>query len=95
MDDLTYELKQLCRRNKDGGAMTQAQRMGSLATIARQLKQAGFRNMHATSLKGKARRCAAGTLECGKPVGRHDQEPHVASALVGAEGRQDRHHPRR
>ncbi|MFC3076134.1 phage integrase N-terminal domain-containing protein [Shinella pollutisoli] len=53
MDDLTYELKQLCRRNKDGGAMTQAQRMGSLAAIARQLKQAGFRNMHTSSLKGK------------------------------------------
>lgn len=53
MDDLTYELKQLCRRNKDGGTMTQAQRMGSLATIARQLKQAGFRNMRALSLKGK------------------------------------------
>ena len=53
MDDLTYKLKQLCRRNKDGGAMTQAQRMGSLATIARQLKQAGFRNMRASSLKGK------------------------------------------
>lgn len=53
MDDLTYELKQLCRRNRDGGAMTQAQRMGSLTTIARQLKQAGFINMRATSLKGK------------------------------------------
>lgn len=53
MDDLTYELKQLCRRNKDGGAMTQAQRMSSLVMIAGQLKQAGFRNMRATSLKGK------------------------------------------
>ena len=53
MDDLTYELKQLCRRNKDGGAMTQAQRMSSLVMIAGQLKEAGFRNMHATSLKGK------------------------------------------
>ncbi|MFT3967868.1 MAG: integrase domain-containing protein [Sphingobium sp.] len=53
MDDLTYELKQLCRRNKDGAAMTQAQRMGSLAAIARQLKQTGFRNMRASSLKGK------------------------------------------
>lgn len=52
MDDLTYDLKQLCRRNKDGGAMTQAQRMHSLASIARQLKEAGFRNMRATSLKG-------------------------------------------
>ncbi|MDH4990684.1 integrase domain-containing protein [Aquamicrobium lusatiense] len=53
MDDLTYELKQLCRRNKDGGNTTQAQRMHSLAAIARQLKQAGFRNMRAASLKGK------------------------------------------
>lgn len=52
MDNLTYELKQLCRRNKDGGAMTQAQRMHSLASIARQLKEVGFRNMRATSLKG-------------------------------------------
>lgn len=33
--------------------MTQAQRMKSLTLIARQLKEAGFRNMHATSLKGK------------------------------------------
>lgn len=52
MDNLTYDLKQLCRRNKDGGSMTQAQRMHSLASIARQLKEAGFRNMRATSLKG-------------------------------------------
>lgn len=52
MDDLTYDLKQMCRRNKDGGAMTQAQRIHSLASIARQLKEAGFRNMRATSLKG-------------------------------------------
>lgn len=53
MDDLTYELKQLCRRNRDGGRMTQAQRMKSLTLIARQLKEAGFLHMHATSLKGK------------------------------------------
>lgn len=53
MDDLTYDLKQLCRRNKDGGAMTQAQRMHSLALIARQLKDMGFRNMRATSLSGR------------------------------------------
>lgn len=52
MDDLTHDLKQLCRRNRDGSAMTQAQRMHSLAAIARQLKQAGFRNMRASSLKG-------------------------------------------
>lgn len=53
MDDLTHDLKQLCRRNKDGGATTQAQRMHSLAAISRQLKEAGFRNMRASSLKAK------------------------------------------
>ena len=53
MDDLTYDLKQLCRRNRDGSAMTQAQRMHSLAAIARQLKEMGFRNMRATSLGGR------------------------------------------
>lgn len=53
MDDLTYDLKQLCRRNRDGGAMTQAQRMHSLAAIARQLKEMGFCNMRAPSLGGR------------------------------------------
>lgn len=53
MDDLTYGLKQLYLRNRDGGLMTQADRMRSLTLIASQLIEAGFRNMRPPSLKGK------------------------------------------
>lgn len=53
MDDLTYTLRQLCHRNRDGSHNTQADRMRSLALAARQLREAGFRQMKATSLKDK------------------------------------------
>ncbi|MBJ9976718.1 integrase domain-containing protein [Pseudomonas sp. S75] len=53
MDDLTYTLRQLCQRNRDGSYTTQADRMRSLALVARQLREAGFRQMKASSLKGK------------------------------------------
>ncbi|MFY1904781.1 phage integrase N-terminal domain-containing protein [Achromobacter xylosoxidans] len=53
MDDLTYTLRQLCQRNRDGSYNTQADRMRSLALVARQLRKAGFRQMKASSLKGK------------------------------------------
>ncbi|AHC49776.1 integrase domain-containing protein [Achromobacter xylosoxidans] len=53
MDDLTYTLRQLCQRNRDGGYTTQADRMRSLSLAARQLREAGFRQMKASSLKGK------------------------------------------
>jgi len=53
MDDLTYELRQLCRRNRDSGHDTQAGRLGGLTLIARQLRELGFRQMHASSLKPK------------------------------------------
>jgi len=53
MDDLTYTLRQLCQRNRDGSHNTQADRMRSLALAARQLRAAGFRQMKASSLKGK------------------------------------------
>ncbi|HFH2971975.1 phage integrase N-terminal domain-containing protein [Pseudomonas aeruginosa] len=53
MDDLTYTLRQLCHRNRDGSHNTQADRMRSLALVARQLREAGFRQMKASSLKGK------------------------------------------
>ncbi|CDF92331.1 MULTISPECIES: integrase domain-containing protein [unclassified Pseudomonas] len=53
MDDLTYTLQQLCRRNRDGSHNTQADRMRSLSLAARQLREAGFRQMKASSLKGK------------------------------------------
>ena len=53
MDDLTYTLRQLCQRNRDGSYNTQADRIRSLALAARQLREAGFRQMKASSLKGK------------------------------------------
>lgn len=53
MDDLTYSLRQLCQRNRDGSHTTQADRQRSLTQAARQLREAGFRQMKASSLKGK------------------------------------------
>lgn len=53
MDDLTYTLRQLCQRNRDGSHATQADRTRSLTLVARQLREAGFRQMKASSLKGK------------------------------------------
>jgi integrase len=53
MDDLTYGLRQLCRRNKDGSHTTQADRMRGLTLVAQQLSEAGFRRMSAGSIKGK------------------------------------------
>lgn len=53
MDDLTYTLRQLCQRNRDGSHATQADRQRSLTLAARQLREAGFRQMRAGSLRGK------------------------------------------
>jgi hypothetical protein len=53
MDDLTYELRQLCRRNRDGSHARQADRLGVLTLIGHQLRELGFRQMHASSLKRK------------------------------------------
>src|SRR5690349_450329 len=53
MDNLTYTLRQLCQRNRDGSHATQADRLRSLKLMAQQLKEAGFRQMRATSLNGK------------------------------------------
>jgi len=53
MDDLTYELRQLCLRNRDGSHATQADRVRSLKLMARQLRDAGFRQLRASSLNGK------------------------------------------
>jgi hypothetical protein len=53
MDDLTYSLRQLCRRNRDGSHATQADRQGILTLASRHLRAAGILNMRATSLKEK------------------------------------------
>lgn len=53
MDDLTYGLKQLCRRNRDGSHASQADRMSGLMLMARQLHKAGFRQLRPERIKGK------------------------------------------
>jgi hypothetical protein len=53
MDDLTYTLRQLCQRNRDGSHTTQRDRLRSLSLMARQLRELGFRQLRATSLNGK------------------------------------------
>jgi len=53
MDELTYTLRALCRRNRDGSHATQADRQRTLMLASRQLREAGFWQMRATSLKGR------------------------------------------
>ena len=53
MDDLNYELKQLCRHNRDGSFATRADRERLLDLIATQLKELGYRQMHVTSFKAR------------------------------------------
>jgi len=51
--DLNYQLKQLCRRNRDGSFTTQRDRERLLTQIADQLHDLGYRHMGAQSLKPK------------------------------------------
>ena len=51
MQDLNYELKQLCARNRDGSFATQVNRERILTLIANQLREMGFVNMRVQSLK--------------------------------------------
>ena len=53
MDDLTYTLRALCKRNRDGSHATQADRLRILTLASRQLREAGFRQLRATSFNGK------------------------------------------
>jgi site-specific recombinase XerC len=53
MKDLNYQLKKLCRTNRDGSYATQANRLRMLNQIADQLHGLGFRRMKGTSLKPK------------------------------------------
>ena len=53
MRELNYQLKQLCRRNRDGSYRTQADRERQLTLIANQLHVLGYRRMNARSLKPK------------------------------------------
>jgi hypothetical protein len=53
MRDLNYELKQLGIRNRDGSYTTQANRARTLSLIADQLHALGYKQLHATELKGR------------------------------------------
>ena len=53
MRDLNYQLKQLCRRNRDGSYATQQNRERLLSLMADQLHALGYRAMNAQSLKPK------------------------------------------
>lgn len=53
MRDLNYQLKQLCRRNRDGSFATQRDRERVLDLVANQLRELGYRQMAAASLKPK------------------------------------------
>ena len=51
MRGLNYQLKQLCRHNRDGSFGTQVQRERELTLIANQLHELGYRCMNQRSLK--------------------------------------------
>ena len=53
MRELNYQLKQLCRRNRDGSYRTQTDRERQLTLIANQLHTLGYRKMNTQSLKPK------------------------------------------
>ncbi|MGH6634644.1 MAG: phage integrase N-terminal domain-containing protein [Gammaproteobacteria bacterium] len=69
MRDLNFELKQLCRANRDGSYRTQADRERSLAQIADQLHVLGYRNLRVHGLKQKH-------VEALVRVWRFGHEPH-------------------
>ncbi len=83
MDDLTFSLVQLCRRNRDGGYSTQRGRESTRKLIARQLREMGHRQMTAKSLKEKhvqilSRRWLAENLSAGTIKNR------MVQMLIGA-----------
>ena len=53
MHDLNYDLKNLCKRNRDGSKSTQANRHKRLQQMADDLHRMGYRHMRARSLKPK------------------------------------------
>ena len=53
MRGLNHQLKQLCRRNRDGSHATQRDRERMLSPVPDQLHALGFRGMSTRSLKPK------------------------------------------
>ncbi|MCL1825992.1 MAG: integrase domain-containing protein [Betaproteobacteria bacterium] len=50
---LAHELREMCKRNRDGSKATQADRRNNLLLFARQLLEGGFRHMCAHSIQEK------------------------------------------
>jgi len=73
MRDLNFELKQICRRNREGSQATQAERENVLDLCADQLYELGVRNLRAHGFKPRhvqklverwlGERLAVGTLK--------------------------------
>ena len=55
MDELTYELRALCRRNRDGSHATQADRSAILTLVSRQLLDSRIPANAGHFAQGKAR----------------------------------------
>lgn len=53
MNDLAFDLKNLCRRNPHGSHATRATRSRALSLFAKQLKEEGYRLPKASSIKPK------------------------------------------
>ncbi len=53
MDQLNYQLMQMCKRNREGSYSTQNTRQKILQMSAKQLKELGYRKMEQKSLKPK------------------------------------------
>ena len=53
MKQLNFDLKQLCKRNKDGSYTTQANRERILTLIANQLDKLGYKKLRAAGIKPK------------------------------------------
>jgi hypothetical protein len=53
MRNLTFDLMQLCRRNKDGSEGTRAERRKTLRLMSDQLAMLGYKKMRAHDLKGR------------------------------------------
>lgn len=53
MDKLQWDIHQMCLRNRDGSFATRAARERTLDMCARQLKEMGYRQLRAQSIKPK------------------------------------------
>ena len=88
MRRLNFQLKQLCKQNRDGSYGTQVQRERVLTLMANQLHELGYTQMYASSLKPKhVEALARHWLESEVAAGTM-KKPHVGASLVGWQGQQ-------